>query len=1003
MSRCANESVLSDPPASPKADGVSQMRDGSASQASVLPSSRASCPACSRSMPVTKAGSIRVHGPLGNRCVGSGMYPSSAPNTVVGTPTAPANSAEPTPSSEEPSRPASASEIPPTGSFVKILKRIPKASREQCGKKLASILDACVEKNDHTVWDRLLRFSSRCLRAPRRGGKRRSLASAINKQLNEEVDDPSITSAATASHRRVGKSPSQDPTKYLATRVSLKLEEGDFRGAVRLACSDDSLADMTETTYTALQQKHPAPHPQSSIPQPPERLSFPPVTEGEIAQAIKSFPNGSAGGPDGLRPQHLKDLIATGAGVGCEALLCALVPFIELVLSGNTPVSIRSFFFGANLIALQKKDGGIRPIAVGCTLRRLAAKVAGMKVVDQMATLLAPRQLGYGVRNGVEAAVHAARMYLSNPDPSIAFLKLDFQNAFNSLRRDKMLQAIQELAPVLTAFAHSAYSLPSTLFWGDKILQSAEGVQQGDPLGPLFFCLSIHQLCSSLKSEFSVFYLDDCSLGGPMEDVLHDLNIVEREGAELGLHLNYRKSEVIGVDKDTRDAILSFLPGARVVDPLRATLLGSPIGDVSSISITLREKIKLLETLGGRLKHLFTHDALILLRHSLAIPKLLHNLRTSPCFLSPTLQDYDELLKSTVSSIANIRFNENDPAWTQATLPVRCGGLGIRSAVQLAPSAFLASAAACSDMIHNIIPSHLQGTPVPNVSDAKALWTHGHDMPPPEANAQQVQRSWDSIKVTLTAERLLENASDERDQARLRAAFSKESGAWLQALPVSSLGLRMDDNTVRVAIGLRLGSPLCRPHICHHCGVEVDCSANHGLHCRWSEGRHYRHAALNDIVHRALSAAKIPSRLEPVGIYRSDGKRPDGITVVPWERGQLLVWDATCSDTFAPSYTTYATREAGAVAALAEERKKAKYQHLDASHCFVPIAVETAGAFGPQTRAFLKDLGRRITRATGDERSHSYLIQRVSVAIQRGNAASVAGTSGQSASLDCFL
>ena len=111
-----------------------------------------------------------------------------------------------------------------------------------------------------------------------------------------------------------------------------------------------------------------------------------------------------------------------------------------------------------------------------------------------------------------------------------------------------MLQAVQKLAPDLTAFAHSAYSSPSTLFWGDKILQSAEGVQQGDPLGPLFYCMSIHQLCSRLKSKFSVFYLDDCSLGGSMEDVLHDLNIVECEGAELGLHLNYQKSEVICVD-----------------------------------------------------------------------------------------------------------------------------------------------------------------------------------------------------------------------------------------------------------------------------------------------------------------------------------------------------------------------------------------------------------------------------------------------------------------------
>ena len=110
----------------------------------------------------------------------------------------------------------------------------------------------------------------------------------------------------------------------------------------------------TEATYTAM---HPAPHPHSSIPQLPDRLSTSPVTEGEIAQAIKSFPNRSTGRPDGLRPQHLKDLIATGAGGGCEALLRALVPFIELVLSGNTPVSIRPFFFGANLIALQKRMG----------------------------------------------------------------------------------------------------------------------------------------------------------------------------------------------------------------------------------------------------------------------------------------------------------------------------------------------------------------------------------------------------------------------------------------------------------------------------------------------------------------------------------------------------------------------------------------------------------------------------------------------------------------------
>ena len=80
-----------------------------------------------------------------------------------------------------------------------------------------------------------------------------------------------------------------------------------------------------------------------------------------------------------------------------------------------------------------------------------------------------------------------------------------------------------------------------------------------------------------------------------------------------------------------------------------------------------------------------------------------------------------------------------------------------------------------------------------------------------------------------------------------------------------------------------------------------------------SEGRHPRHAAVNDIIHRTLSSAGIPSRLEPPGLSRSDGKRPDGVTLAPWSLGRPLVWDATCPDTFAPSHRGHATRSAGCV------------------------------------------------------------------------------------------
>ena len=98
-------------------------------------------------------------------------------------------------------------------------------------------------------------------------------------------------------------------------------------------------------------------------------------------------------------------------------------------------------------------------------------------------------------------------------------------------------------------------------------------------------------------------------------------------------------------------------------------------------------------------------------------------------------------------------------------------------------------------------------------------------------------------------------------------------------------------------------------------------------------------------------------------------------------------WDATCTDTLAPSHLALAIREAGAVAASAEQRKRTKYLHLETTHHFVPVAVETLGPIGEEGRVFLKELGRRIAATCFEPLSYQYLLQRVAVAIQRGNAA----------------
>ena len=138
--------------------------------------------------------------------------------------------------------------------------------------------------------------------------------------------------------------------------------------------------------------------------------------------------------------------------------------------------------------------------------------------------------------------------------------------------------------------------------------------------------------------------------------------------------------------------------------------------------------------------------------------------------------------------------------------------------------------------------------------------------------------------------------------------------------------------------------------------------------------------------------AHVPSRLEPSGLYRSGGKRPNGVSIVPWKCGQLLVWDATCPDTFAPSYSAIAAQQVGAVAQQAEDRKMQKYKHLDSCHFFTPVAIETTGVFGPRTTEFLKELSHWLRQVSGEANSYAYLTQRLSVAVQRGNAASMLET-----------
>ena len=143
-------------------------------------------------------------------------------------------------------------------------------------------------------------------------------------------------------------------------------------------------------------------------------------------------------------------------------------------------------------------------------------------------------------------------------------------------------------------------------------------------------------------------------------------------------------------------------------------------------------------------------------------------------------------------------------------------------------------------------------------------------------------------------------------------------------------------------------------------------------------------ATLNSLIKETLGSLDLPSKLEPRGLYRTDGKRPDGVTMIPWEMGKQLVWGVTVVDALAPSRLNQGSScNLGTPATEAEARKIEKYRELiDNGYIFQPVALEVQGSLGESSEIFITRLCKMLCRSHDDQRAGSILKQRISMALQ---------------------
>ena len=863
---------------------------------------------------------------------------------------------------------------------IPTLTFVPAPHRQAWGRVLAVALHNAASLNTVEAWVALLMLPKCVLSTPKRGGTR-------NRGDNHTVTDLCVAWEKghkkwlwTRALRPVRQSASLvDPKRVLSAAV-----QHARQGRLGKACStlsSSGLAPSSDATVTKLRQKHPQTDPPIAVDAADDAVPALQLdNDFNLLGALTSFAKDVGTDGTNFRVQHLLD--GTEAHLS-TSVLNRLRKLINLLLSGRVNPDVQPFLAGARLTALAKGEGDIRPIAAGNVFRRLASKCACALLQKRASAELGPLQVGVACRGGAEQIVHTMRHTLDLHWNTAGFtlLKVDFSNAFNAISRDALLRECQERFPDLLPWAKWCYGSQALLFYGDSIeIKSCVGVQQGDPLGPLLFCLVLHVLVRKIHLacphlDLERWYLDDGVLAGSAADVATALAIIRQDGPALGLHLNLKKCELFSA------LVANF--GVSVVNPVlgqidfpaelsqRSTtpnlvLLGSPFGDaqycVAHVENLQQSSKKLLDCfpkLGD------PQVALHLLRTCAGFSKFVYVARTTPPqLIGDALLACDVDVRACFDALAVLQLS--NAAWLQAQLALSLGGLGLRSTGRHCTATYIAShtAAMPGQLTAGLQAAlHMHNACLGNAGPLDAnLVDSWLAVAPSQGSLSLKIEKLDQKKLATLANTLV-------DRIRLDSVAAAHSSAWLQAMPSKGpFDLTLEPNEMQVALQHRLGLPLAAPtDTCPLCSNHslLDASGHHQLTCHHKGSVTSRHNRLRDVLHGLCNHAGMHAQVEQ-GASHGDQTRPADLLVPAWSLGKSAAFDLTVVS----PHTIVNINNAGSIDVVKAAAEK-KHAENDAKcdvlgWLCVPLAVDVYGRWCDEAHDSYSKIATHLkTRAGG--------------------------------------
>ena len=539
---------------------------------------------------------------------------------------------------------------------------------------------------------------------------------------------------------------------------------------------------------------------------------------------------------------------------------------------------------------------------------------------------------------------HSLRDVLSKHKSSdMALLKIDFKNGFNLIDRDVFVRASSEMFPGLERWTRWCYTQsPLLVYDHTSIFESCCGVQQGDPLGPLYFCCGLQSIIdriASLGPVYQKWYMDDGGIVGPTDLLLKVWDILKSEGPPLGLHLNPTKCEWSWLNADCD--LPCPLEQVQLVPTSEIQMLGVPLGTDAFVSGYVEGKLlaNSVKVMSKLAEFEDSQAAMYLLRLSYGIVRANHFMRTTPL---PQWRDvalkFDECVRDAVFKILGTPLP--DAAYDQACISTKVGGLGIRRVVDHAIGALSAS---WHESSHTCGESWT--APAPLTEDDEHI--------PQSVFSATVDRK--------TLERLIDEGK-QRDAQRLRRLDMPHANVWTSARPSVQDGKdcvltpRVYLTCVRRLLGLPV---ISAPVPCPFCMQTMDIFGDHALCCKKSGDMITRHNRVRNLVYHFADVGLLSPELEKLGILGPTDRskrRPGDVSFKSWSSGRGLAVDVAVICPLAPSHI----REEEPCESYAILHKHARYDESfkDSDYDFVAMVFETSGAVNAEGLNILKQIFR---------------------------------------------